>query len=97
MRLSDLKVGETAEVKALKAEQAVRRRIMDMGLTRGTSFKVLRVAPLGDPVEIFFKGMYLALRKNEAHGIMVEKPGDEVRCIDADACIPAVLGDGGAA
>ncbi len=73
MRLSELKVGDRAEVTAVKAESAIRRRIMDMGLIRGTSFKVLRVAPLGDPVEIFFKGLYLAMRKNEADGILVRK------------------------
>ncbi|MEI8032431.1 MAG: FeoA family protein [Chlorobiaceae bacterium] len=71
MRLSELKVGDRAEVTAVRAESAIRRRIMDMGLIRGTSFKVLRVAPLGDPVEIYFKGLYLAMRKNEADGILV--------------------------
>jgi ferrous iron transport protein A len=73
MRLSELKVGDKAEVTALKAENIVRRRIMDMGLIKGTRFKVLRVAPLGDPIEIFFKGLYLAMRKTEAEGIMVCK------------------------
>lgn len=86
MRLSDMKVGETAEVKALKADQAVRRRIMDMGLTRGTSFKVLRVAPLGDPVEISFKGMFLALRRNEAYGIMVHKPDEDAATAKKGLC-----------
>ncbi|MEI6691514.1 MAG: FeoA family protein [Chlorobium sp.] len=76
MRLSDLKVGDKAEVTAVKAEHAVRRRIMDMGLIKGTRFKVLRVAPLGDPMEIFFKGLHLAMRKNEAEGIIVRKVGD---------------------
>jgi ferrous iron transport protein A len=73
MNLSDLKIGDTAEVTGIKAEQVVRRRIMDMGLIKGTTFKVLRVAPLGDPIEIYFKGLYLALRKNEANGILVKK------------------------
>jgi ferrous iron transport protein A len=79
MRLSELKVGDKAEVTALKAESVIRRRIMDMGLIKGTRFKVLRVAPLGDPIEIFFKGLYLAMRKTEADGVMVCKvsdPGD---------------------
>ncbi|NTU97840.1 MAG: ferrous iron transport protein A [Chlorobiaceae bacterium] len=80
MLLSELKVGDTGEVTSLKAEVAVRRRIMDMGLIRGTSVKVLRVAPLGDPIEIFFKGMYLALRKNEADGIHVRKTEDDDAC-----------------
>jgi ferrous iron transport protein A len=76
MRLSELKVGDKAEVTALKAENVIRRRIMDMGLIKGTRFKVLRVAPLGDPIEIFFKGLYLAMRKTEAEGVMVCKVGD---------------------
>jgi len=79
MVLSELQVGDHAEVTAVKAQNPVRRRIMDMGLIKGTRFKVLRVAPLGDPIEIVFKGLYLAMRKNEAEGIMVskiEKTGD---------------------
>ena len=76
MRLSELKVGDKAEVTALKAENVIRRRIMDMGLIKGTRFKVLRVAPLGDPIEIFFKGLYLAMRKTEAEGVMVCKVSD---------------------
>ena len=73
MRLSELKAGDRAEVMAVKAEGAVRRRIMDMGLIKGTPFEVIRVAPLGDPMEICFKGLYLAMRKNEASGIVVAK------------------------
>ena len=76
MRLSEFKGGDKAEVTALKAESVIRRRIMDMGLIKGTKFKVLRVAPLGDPIEIFFKGLYLAMRKTEAEGVMVCKVGD---------------------
>jgi len=77
MRLSELKVGMVAEVTAVKAEGAVRRRIMDMGLIKGTRFKVVRVAPLGDPMEIFFKGLHLALRKKEAEGIFVLEQPDK--------------------
>ncbi len=77
MRLSEMKVGKEAEVTAVKAEGAVRRRIMDMGLIKGTRFKVIRVAPLGDPMEIFFKGLHLALRKNEAEGIFVAEQPDK--------------------
>jgi ferrous iron transport protein A len=97
MRLSDMKVGETAEVKALKADQAVRRRIMDMGLTKGTCFRVLRVAPLGDPVEISFKGMYLALRKNEADGIMVYNPDEDTAPARKTLCSPDTASAGDAA
>lgn len=76
MRLSELKPGDKAEVTALQAGQAVRRRIMDMGLVKGTRFKVLRVAPLGDPMELFFKGLYLTMRREEAEGIHVRKIGE---------------------
>jgi ferrous iron transport protein A len=75
MRLSELQVGDKAEVTGLNVDAAIRRRIMDMGLIKGTRFKVLRVAPLGDPMEIFFKGLYLTMRKSEADGIMVERTG----------------------
>jgi len=85
MRLSELKVGDKAEVTALKAESVIRRRIMDMGLIKGTQFKVLRVAPLGDPIEIFFKGLYLAMRKTEADGVMVCKVGDAVSLSGSNA------------
>jgi ferrous iron transport protein A len=80
MRLSELKVGDKAEVTAVKAESAIRRRIMDLGLIKGTRFKVLRVAPFGDPMEIVFKGLYLALRKNEADGVMVRMLVDGTTC-----------------
>ena len=80
MRLSELKVGDKAEVTSVKAESAVRRRIMDLGLIKGTRFKVLRGAPFGDPMEIVFKGLYLAMRKNEADGVMVRKVDDGALC-----------------
>jgi ferrous iron transport protein A len=75
MLLSDLNVGDKGEVTGLLAESTVRRRILDMGLVKGIRFKVLRVAPLGDPIEIVFKGVYLTLRKQEAAGVQVEKIG----------------------
>ncbi len=71
MKLTELNVGDRAEVNALGSEPKVRRRLMDLGLIRGTVLKVLRVAPLGDPVEIVYKGLYLTLRKSEAEGIGV--------------------------
>ncbi len=76
MLLSDLNVGDKALVKGLHAQNAVRRRILDMGLIAGTRFKVLRVAPLGDPLELVFKGIHVTLRKSEAAGIEVEKAGE---------------------
>jgi ferrous iron transport protein A len=95
MKLSDLKVGDSAEVAGIKAEQVVRRRIMDMGLIKGTSFKVLRVAPLGDPIEIYFKGLYLALRKNEANGILVRQaPGASGKRVAEECCEPLLVTGG---
>lgn len=73
MKLSELKSGERAEVTAVAAEPAVRRRLMDLGLVRGTELEVLRFAPLGDPIEINCKGLLLTLRRNEADGIAVNK------------------------
>ncbi|TNJ38729.1 ferrous iron transport protein A [Chlorobaculum thiosulfatiphilum] len=73
MKLSELKAGERAEVTAVAAEPAIRRRLMDLGLVRGTELEVLRFAPLGDPIEINCKGLLLTLRRNEAEGIAVNK------------------------
>ena len=71
--LRDVKVGETVSVVKLHGEGALRRRIMDMGITRGTSIYVRKVAPLGDPVEITIRGYELSLRKADAESILVEE------------------------
>lgn len=68
--LRDVKCGETVRVKKLTGEGAVKRRIMDMGITKGTEVFVRKVAPLGDPVEVTVRGYELSLRKEDA--IMVE-------------------------
>jgi ferrous iron transport protein A len=73
MKLSELKTGDRAEVTSVAAEPAVRRRLMDLGLIRGTELQVLRFAPLGDPIEISCKGLLLTLRRNEAEGVGVNK------------------------
>jgi ferrous iron transport protein A len=87
LNLSELKVGDSAEVTVVEAEPAVRRRIMDLGLIKGTKFKVIRVAPLGDPMEIEFKGLYLTMRKKEAEGIKVRKTADDASdCTRGKAC-----------
>lgn len=70
--LKDVKVGETAVVVRLHGEGAVKRRIMDMGLTRGTEVHVRKVAPLGDPVEITVRGYELSLRKADAAMVEVQ-------------------------
>lgn len=73
MTLRDLKPGETAKVVAINAEGAFKRRIMDMGITTGVSIKLVKVAPLGDPVEVTVRGYQLSLRKDEAASIQVEQ------------------------
>lgn len=70
--LKDVKVGEACTVVKLQGEGAVKRRIMDMGLTKGTQVYVRKVAPLGDPVEITVRGYELSLRKADAALIDVE-------------------------
>ena len=70
--LKDVKVGETAVVVRLHGEGAVKRRIMDMGLTRGTEVHVRKVAPLGDPMELTVRGYELSVRKADAGMIEVQ-------------------------
>ena len=70
--LKEVKVGETVKVVKLHGEGAIRRRIMDMGLTKGVEIYVRKVAPLGDPMEIFLRGYELSLRKADAEMVEVE-------------------------
>lgn len=70
--LKEIKCGQTVKVKKVDGEGAVRRRIMDMGITRGCEIFVRKVAPLGDPVEITVRGYELTLRKADAEMILVE-------------------------
>ena len=70
--LKDVKVGETAVVVRLHGEGAVKRRIMDMGLTRGTEVHVRKVAPLGDPMELTVRGYELSVRNADAEMIEVQ-------------------------
>lgn len=70
--LRDVRVGETVKVVKLHGEGAVKRRIMDMGITRGTEVHVRKVAPLGDPVELTVRGYELSLRKADAEMVEVE-------------------------
>lgn len=70
--LKDVKVGETAVVVRLHGEGAVKRRIMDMGLTRGTEVHVRKVAPLGDPMELTVRGYEMSVRKADAEMIEVQ-------------------------
>ena len=70
--LKDAKVGETVRVKRLYGEGPVKRRIMDMGITRGVDLHVRKVAPLGDPMELNVRGYELSVRKADAEMIEVE-------------------------
>ncbi len=70
--LKEAKIGDTVRVVKLHGEGAVKRRIMDMGLTRGTEVYVRKVAPLGDPVEVTVRDYELSLRKADAEMIEVE-------------------------
>ena len=71
--LRDVKIGESATVKRLHGEGATKRRIMDMGITKGTDIKVRKLAPLGDPLELTVRGYELSLRKADAELIEVEE------------------------
>jgi ferrous iron transport protein A len=71
--LRDVKVGETVKVKKLSgADSALKRRVMDMGVTKGSEIYVRKVAPLGDPVEITIRGYELSLRKEDAQIVEIE-------------------------
>lgn len=70
--LKDAKIGQTVKVKKLGGAGAVKRRIMDMGITKGVEIYIRKVAPLGDPVEITVRGYELSLRKADAEMIEVE-------------------------
>lgn len=70
--LRDAKIGETVRIAKLRGEGAVKRRMMDMGLTKGTQVYIRKVAPLGDPIELTVRGYELSLRKADAELIDVE-------------------------
>ena len=70
--LKEVKVGETVKVTKINGEGAIKRRIMDMGITKGVEIFVRKVAPLGDPFEITVRGYELSLRKADAEIIVIE-------------------------
>ncbi len=70
--LKDAKIGQTVKVRKLTGEGAVKRRIMDMGITKGVDVYIRKVAPLGDPIEVTVRGYELSLRKADAEMIEVE-------------------------
>lgn len=70
--LREIQIGETAKVKKLHGEGAVKRRIMDMGITKGVEVYLRKVAPLGDPLEVTVRGYELSIRKADAEWIEIE-------------------------
>ena len=72
MTLKDVKPGKTVRITKISGEGAIKRRIMDMGLTKGTEVFVRKVAPLGDPIEVTVRGYELSLRKADAEMIQVD-------------------------
>lgn len=72
MTLGDAKVGSTVTVTKIEGDGAYKRRIMDMGITKGSELYIRKVAPLGDPVEITVRGYELSVRKNDAQCVQVK-------------------------
>ena len=70
--LNDIPVGATTKVVRLHGEGAVKRRIMDMGITKGAEISIRKIAPLGDPIELTVRGYELSIRKDEASKVEVE-------------------------
>lgn len=70
--LNQVKVGETVKVTKIAGEGPIKRRIMDMGITKGTTLHVRKAAPLGDPIEITVRGYELSVRKADAEMVQVE-------------------------
>ena len=72
MTLNEVAIGRLCKVTRLTGSGALKRRIMDMGITKGTEIKVVKIAPLGDPMELNVRGYDLSVRKNEAATVEVE-------------------------
>lgn len=74
--LADLRVGEKALVRDIGGERGIARRLMEMGLLPGTAIEIVRVAPLGDPIEIRLRGVSLSIRRAEARSVSISAPID---------------------
>ncbi|HYJ09061.1 MAG TPA: FeoA family protein [Polyangiaceae bacterium] len=74
MLLSEIPIGQVVQVMRVAGEGSVRRRLMELGLVPGTRVELLRVAPLGDPIELLVRGASLSIRKAEASAIEVQSP-----------------------
>ena len=75
MTLDKLKIGKTAVIKAVNGSGALRRRLLDMGLTPHTKIMVRKVAPMGDPIELYLRGYELTIRLDDAKNIELEEDG----------------------
>lgn len=75
--LTDLRIGQIAEIIQIDCSSQLKRRLMDMGLTQGTPVQVTRHAPLGDPIEIELRGYRLSIRKEDANKILVKRRNDK--------------------
>lgn len=71
--LSDLKIGESAIIEAIEIKGILKRRMIDMGMTKGSKVKVEKVAPMGDPIDIKVKDFHVAIRKSDARNIYVKE------------------------
>ena len=77
MTLNDLAIGKEAVITAVTGEGALRLRLLDMGLIPGTKVKVIKIAPLGDPIEITLRGYELTIRREHAKEIIIKEGGEE--------------------
>lgn len=75
--LNDLRPGQTGVITEIQLGGLMKRRLIDLGVTTGASVKMLRAAPLGDPVEYYILGYNLSLRRSEAKRILIEKAGEQ--------------------
>ena len=73
MRLSEMKVGTSARIKAVNGEGLLRKRLLDLGLTPGTIVMVRRTAPMGDPIQLYLRGYELTLRRSEAEKMEIQE------------------------
>jgi Fe2+ transport system protein FeoA len=79
MTLTNLPIGATAKILAVKGDNAITRRLMEMGVVPGVAVRVIKSAPFGDPLEVRVRGYHLAMRKSEADTIEVQSPKSEVQ------------------
>ncbi len=73
LKLSDLEIGESAEIVKVGAVGQIKKRLLEMGIVKGSRVKVERLAPLGDPIEVFIMGYHMSLRRSEAEQIEVKQ------------------------